>query len=86
MFNEYHLGLSCRKFRIEVLRKTLKEVQGNDSGIKTLSAFEHGRSTNYEHIFKYINACDNEKQVELFMNTLYFLAEYWETGGVNNGV
>lgn len=86
MFNEYHLGKACRKFRMDVLGKTLKQVEGTDSGIKTLSAFEHGRSSNYEHIFKYINACDNEKQVELFMNTLEFLSKYWETGGMKNGV
>lgn len=86
MFNEYHLGKACRKFRMDVLGKTLKQVQGTDSGIKTLSAFEHGRSSNYEHIFKYINACDNEKQVDLFCQTLHFLAKYWETGGMKNGV
>ena len=86
MFNEYHLGLACRKFRMDVLGKTLKQVQGNDSGIKALSAFEHGRSSNYEHIFKYINACDNENQVELFLQTLHFLAKYWETGGMKHGV
>lgn len=78
MLNEYHLGKACRKFRIDVLRKTLKEVQKSESGIKTLSAFEHGRSTNYEHIFKYINACDNERQIDLFIETLIFIAKYWE--------
>lgn len=68
------LGKHCRKFRIEILDKTLKEIQGKEQGIKTLSAFEHGRSTNYEHILKYINACDNEDQIELFMETLKFIA------------
>lgn len=68
------LGKLCRKFRLEVLEMTLKDVQGSLEGIKTLSAFEHGRSTNYEHIFKYINACETEEQVLLFMDTLHFVA------------
>lgn len=71
------LGKHCRKFRLEILDKTLKEVQGMEYGIKALSAFEHGRSTNYEHIFKYINACDNEKQIDLFMETLRYVAKFF---------
>lgn len=71
------LGMWCRKFRNDVLNKTLAEVQGSHKNIKALSAFEHGRSTNYEHVFKYINACDNEKQIELFMETLKFVAKYF---------
>lgn len=70
------LGESCRKFRIEVLDKTLKEVEGSDD-IQLLSAFEHGRSTNYNHVFKYVGACDSEKQVDLFMETLKFVAQYF---------
>lgn len=68
------LGKHCRQFRIEILEKTLKEVEQDDY-IKTLSAFEHGRSNNYEHVFKYINACDSEDQLELFIETLIFVAE-----------
>lgn len=71
------LGSHMRTFRIDILDKTLKEVQGSELGIKTLSAFEHGRSSNYEHIFKYINACDSEKQVDLLMETLIFLAKHF---------
>lgn len=62
---------------MEVLNKTLQDVQGSSEGIKTLSAFEHGRSTNFNHIFKYIEACDTEEQIELFMETLQFVAKYF---------
>ena len=65
-----------RDFRMNILNKTLQDVQGSNEGIKTLSAFEHGRSTNFNHIFKYINACDNEEQVDLLMETLIFIAEF----------
>lgn len=64
-----------RDFRMNVLNKTLQDVQGSNEGIKTLSAFEHGRSTNFNHIFKYFNACDNEEQVDLLIERLIFIAE-----------
>ena len=65
----------CRNFRLDVLNKTLREVQTREQGIKALSAFEHGKSNNYEHIFKYINACDTEEQIQLFMNIIQFVAK-----------
>lgn len=71
------LGTMCRNFRLEVLQKTLIEVQGSKEGIKALSAFEHGRSKNYEHIMKYINACDTEKQTKLFIQTIKFIANHF---------
>ena len=64
-----------RDFRMNILNKTLQDVQGSNEGIKTLSAFEHGRSTNFNHIFKYINACDNEEQIEVLIERLIFIAE-----------
>lgn len=73
------LGKYCRTFRIETLGKTLKEVEQDDY-IKTLSAFEHGRSNNYEHVFKYINACDTEEQVQLFMKMLTHIANIFYKG------
>lgn len=77
MMNDRILGKACRTFRVEILGKTLEQVQGKKSGIKALSAFEHGRSTNYNHIFKYIGACDNEEQIDLFMETLEFVAKFF---------
>ena len=74
MIEKRVLGRMCRNFRLDVLNKTLREVQTSEQGIKALSAFEHGKSSNYEHIFKYINACDNEKQVTIFMDKIKFIA------------
>lgn len=74
MIKERVLGNMCRNFRVDVLKKTLREVQTSEQGIKALSAFEHGKSTNFNHIFKYINACDSEYQVEMFMDKLKFIA------------
>ena len=68
------LGAMCRNFRIDVLGKTLKEVEGSED-IKLLSAFEHGRSTNYNHFFKYFEACDDEDQVQILMDKLKFIAK-----------
>lgn len=64
-----------RDFRMNILNKTLQDVQGSNEGVKTLSAFEHGRSTNFNHIFKYINACDTEEQIDVLIERLIFIAE-----------
>lgn len=45
------LGQFCRDYRLSK-GVTLKDIEGNDH-IKALSAFEMGRSTNYEHFLKY---------------------------------
>lgn len=74
--NNKILGVECRNFRIEVLEKTLKEVEGSED-IQLLSAFEHGRSTNYRHVFKYISACNNKGQTGLFMERLKFIAKHY---------
>ena len=68
------LGAMCRNFRIDVLGKTLKEVEGSED-VKLLSAFEHGRSTNYKHFFKYFEACDNEDQEQILIDKLKFVAK-----------
>lgn len=53
------IGGYCRNYRINELQLTLKEVAGETTNIKTLSAFEHGRSSNMFHIMKYLYACPN---------------------------
>lgn len=53
------IGNYCRKFRMYELEMTLEEVAKEDN-IKTLSAFEHGRSSNVYHIMKYLFACPND--------------------------
>ena len=57
----------CRDFRVKTLDKTLDDIHKiTDGHIKTLSAVEHGRSNNINHLQHYIDACDNENQIHLF--------------------
>lgn len=68
------IGNFCKTFREEELCATLREVcEDTDTNVKTLSAFEHGRSNNIKHIFKYLKMC-NEDQRETFIKTLFEVA------------
>lgn len=58
-----HLLNFCREFRTEVLRLTLQDVENiSFTPVKTLSAFENGRSTNIQHLNLYYLLCKNKKQ------------------------
>lgn len=60
----------CKNFRINILNLTLNEVCKNSTiSVGTLSAFENGRSSNINHIFIYIEKC-NEEQKEIFIKEL----------------
>lgn len=65
-----NIGKFCKYFRSEVLNITLNEmskiVNVKDT---TLSSFENGRSTNYNHLIKYYN-CGNEEQKKFFRENL----------------
>ena len=64
------IGDYCRIFRVETLQTTLILVgKETNTNIKTLSAFECGRSNNIEHVLKYVDAC-NDTQKQLFLNGL----------------
>ena len=52
------IGDYCREYRITKLKLTLSDIEESNN-IKTLSAFEHGNSTNLNHMFKYINKIDS---------------------------
>lgn len=69
MNRNYKVGQYCRYFRKHILHKTLKEIEGSED-VKTLSSFEHGRSSNLNHMFKYINHCENDVQKLTFINGL----------------
>ena len=57
----------CKDFRVNTLDKTLEDIHLiTDVNIKTLSAFEHGRSNNINHLQHYIDACDSEIQLHMF--------------------
>ena len=63
-----HLINFCRDFRTEVLKLTLQEVENiSFTPIKTLSAFENGRSTNINHLNLYYLLCKNKEQRKLFI-------------------
>lgn len=55
------IGDICRNYRLYAMKKTLKELS-EISGFKisTLSAFEHGRSTNVHIFIEYFNNIPNE--------------------------
>ena len=56
------------------LEKTLKEVEGSEN-IKTLSGFEHGRSTNLEHLIKYVKQIESKDQKQKFLQGLITVIE-----------
>ena len=63
-----HLINFCREFRTEVLKLTLQEVENiSFTPVKTLSAFENGRSTNINHLSLYYLLCKTKEQRTLFI-------------------
>lgn len=61
----------CKTFRKRTLNKTLRDIELEQGiNIKTLSAFENGRSNNIEHLSIYLNACETDYHVNLFMKGL----------------
>lgn len=60
------VGEYCKHFRVNILGVTLRVVcSKTDTNLKTLSAFEMGRSNNMEHVFKYIDVCNEEQKIML---------------------
>ena len=63
-----HLINFCRDFRTEVLKLTLQEIENlTFIKVKTLSAFENGRSTNINHLNLYYLLCKTKEQRALFI-------------------
>lgn len=63
-----HLINFCRDFRTEVLKLTLQEIENlTFIKVKTLSAFENGRSTNINHLNVYYGLCENKQQRNQFI-------------------
>lgn len=58
----------CKNFRKRTLNKTLRDIELQQGiNIKTLSAFENGRSSNINHLETYVKACDTEYHVKLLI-------------------
>lgn len=63
-----HVQEFCRTFRTEYLKLTLEEVHLKFGvNVKTLSAFENGRSTNINHLNTYYLLCENVDQRSAFI-------------------
>lgn len=68
MFND--IGTFCKYFRSEVLNLTLQEMSELvNVKYTTLSSFENGRSTNYNHLIKYYE-CGNDEEKQFFRENL----------------
>lgn len=63
------VGKLCREYRMIHLEATLKDIEGSDN-VKSLSNFEHGRSTNINHLLKYVAYCDTREERVKFMSWL----------------
>lgn len=58
-----NIGKFCKYFRSEILKMTLNEMSNNvNIKITTLSSFENGRSTNYNHLIRYYRLGDDEQK------------------------
>lgn len=61
------IGKLCREYRMIHLQATLKDIEGNEN-IKSLSSFEHGRSSNINHFMKYVEYCETKEEKMIFMS------------------
>jgi hypothetical protein len=76
--NQYSIGQRCAEFRKTVMGLTLREFQYlTDENYKTLSAFEHGRSSNLRFIWVYYDQCE-EYEKPKFVS--YLFGEWFEYG------
>lgn len=65
------IGNYCKIFRSETLGLTLQEFEVlSGVKVKTLSSFEHGKSTNILHVLKYIDLCETDEQRTQFLKGL----------------
>ena len=65
-----NIGKFCKYFRSEVLNLTLIEMcEKVNVKSTTLSSFENGRSTNYNHLIKYYR-CATDEQKAFFRENL----------------
>lgn len=56
----------CKLYRREVINISLKEMgRETNTYFKTLSAFENGRSTNINHLIKYVEMGDEFQRRKL---------------------
>lgn len=63
------IGEYCRNYRMN-LNLTLNDVGGFEQ-VKNLSAFEHGRSSNIDHLVKYIKLSASLNDEANFIHGLF---------------
>lgn len=64
------ISKACKNFRIHVLKLTLAELsEKSGTNLKTISAYENGNSTNFNHLDIYLNNC-TEVQKNLLLNEI----------------
>lgn len=65
-----NVGRFCKYYRTELLNLTLDEMS-KQVNVKrtTLSSFENGRSTNFNHLITYYN-CGTDEQKQFFRENL----------------
>lgn len=63
------VGNYCRQYRLKH-RITLKSIATDMRHLKTLSAFEHNRSSNIKHIAVYVKLAKQLNDMEEFVNGL----------------
>lgn len=68
------IGKYCRNYRITILELRLQDIEGNEN-VKSLSSFEHGRSSNINHLLKYVKACETKQQKLDFLQGLINIIE-----------
>lgn len=73
---QYDVGAFCKEIRNHYLKITLQEMS-EKTGLKksTLSAFEHGRSTNINLFFTYLDLLKLEDDKNTFINKVLKLLE-----------
>ena len=59
------IGQYCRNYRV-ANKATLKDIEKGDN-VKSLSAFEMGRSTNINHFLKYVEYSKSINDYDNFM-------------------
>lgn len=65
-----NIGKFCKYFRSEILKMTLNEMSNKvNIYVSTLSSFENGRSTNYNHLIRYYSL-GNDDQKKFFRENL----------------
>lgn len=70
--DRYAIGDYCRLFRKHTLGYTLTEMEKlTGFNYKTISAFEHGKSTNMLILLSYYGLCENPRMKDNFIYGLF---------------